>query len=167
MEQRVKERIARAKELLNTAKHAAMATVNADGTPHNSPFYLIVDETLEHIYFGSHPEPLHSQNVMRTEQMFVVVYDMIERGGLYMRAVNGRQLAGEELARGLAIHNQKRARDNKEPLLQSYYEGDNPQRMYGADLVGFWVNAAERGADGLIIRDYRLEVARSQLAPVF
>lgn len=58
--------IDRAKELLRTVRHAAMATVNADGTPHNTPFFLILDPELKRVYFGSHPHSVHSQNVVRT-----------------------------------------------------------------------------------------------------
>ena len=71
--QHIRERIDRAKELLATGRHGAMATVNADGSPHNTPFYLILDDTLEHIYFGSHPQSVHTQNVIRTGDMFIVV----------------------------------------------------------------------------------------------
>lgn len=116
MHEDVKSRIIRAKELLKTAKHAAMATVNEDGSPHNTPFYLILDDQLRRVYFGSHPDSLHSQNVVRTGQLFVVVYDMIEKGGLYMRAVNGRQLSGQMLDEGLAVHNATRARDGKRAI---------------------------------------------------
>ncbi len=40
-------RVIRAKELLQTAKHGCMATTNEDGTPHATPFYLIFDEDLQ------------------------------------------------------------------------------------------------------------------------
>lgn len=156
-------RIARGKELLKTAKHACMATVNADGTPHNTPFYLILDEKLGRIYFGSHPQSLHSQNVARTGEMFVVVYDMTEKGGLYMKATNGHELSGKELAEGLTAHNTTRARDGKESIKQELYEGANPQRMYGADLATFWVNVAERDANGYIAREHRHEIAAKDL----
>ena len=32
--------IIKARELLQTTRHAAMATINVDGTPHNTPFFL-------------------------------------------------------------------------------------------------------------------------------
>jgi hypothetical protein len=149
----------RAKELLKTAKHAAMATVNNDGTPHNTPFYLILDDKLEHIYFASHPEALHVRNVVRTGDMFVVIYDMIERGGLYIKAVRGHELKGEEFERAMTAHNAARARDGKAPIPPGNYQ----LHMYGADIVSFWVNEAERSGEGWVVRDYRREIKREQL----
>lgn len=65
LEELKKERIVRVRELLKTAKHASMATTNEDGTPHATPFYLILDHKLTRIYFGSHPQAQHSQNIIR------------------------------------------------------------------------------------------------------
>ncbi len=149
--------IARATELLKTARHAAMATVNHDGTPHNTPFYLILDKDIKNVYFGSHPDSLHVQNVLRTGNLFVVVYDAVERGGLFMRAEAGHVLLGKELATGLAAHNSARARDGREPIDLGYYQ-HGTQRMYGATITQLWVNAFERNAQGLILRDYRHEI---------
>lgn len=78
----VERGVKRAKELLATARHATMATVNKDGSPHNTPYYFLYDETLEHLYWASHPESLHSGNVVRSQQIFVVVYDMVERSSV-------------------------------------------------------------------------------------
>lgn len=149
----------RAKELLKIAKHAAMATVNADGTPHNTPFYVIFDDALEHVYFASHPGSLHVQNVTRTGDMFVVIYDMVERGGLYMKAVHGHELSGGELDKAMAAHNKARQRDGKKPIPPGNYQ----LHMYGADITTFWVNGTERNAEGWVIRDYREEITRKQL----
>lgn len=41
-----KERVKRAQELLVTAKHVAIATVNADGSPHNTPVFMAFDDGL-------------------------------------------------------------------------------------------------------------------------
>lgn len=163
MDEQVKQRIERAKMLVKTARHGTMATVNADGSPHNSPFYLMLDEKLGRLYWGSHPDSLHSQNILRTGQLFVVVYDMMEKGGLYLNCKNGHELEGDELVESLRVHNRNRARDGKEPIPLEYYQADTPQKMYGADITGLWVNQAERGEDGMVIRDYRFEVTPSQL----
>lgn len=54
------------KELVFTTRHAAMATVNDDGLPHNTPYFLMYDENLKHLYWGSHVDSQHSQNILRT-----------------------------------------------------------------------------------------------------
>ncbi|MDF2460776.1 MAG: hypothetical protein K0S68_179 [Candidatus Saccharibacteria bacterium] len=161
-EQRRAERTERARELLRTVRHAAMATVNADGSPHNSPYFFMAGPGLEHLYWGSHPESLHSQNILRTGQLFVVLYDAIERGGLFIEAGDGHILEGEELDDGLAVHNALRAREGQEPIGREYYV-EGPQRMWGARTKRFWVNASERDDDGGLVRDYRLEVRREDL----
>ncbi|HTE57934.1 MAG TPA: pyridoxamine 5'-phosphate oxidase family protein [Verrucomicrobiae bacterium] len=164
MDKSLKERIAYVKQMLATGRHAAMATVNADGSPHNSPFYLITDDNLQHLYFGSHPQSMHVQNVLRTGQLFVVMYDLMRGGGLYIQADHGHQLEGDELVQALAAHNKRNQRNNKPIIDLSYYQEDaNPQRMYGADITKMWVNWAQRDADGLIVRDYRHEVSAKEL----
>lgn len=165
MDKSLKERIAYVRHMLATGRHATMATVNADGSPHNSPFYLITDDTLQHVYFGSHPQSMHVQNVVRTGQLFVVMYDLMRGGGLYIQAEHGHQLQGDELVRALGFHNARNKRDGKKIIDLSYYQqGDNPQRMYGADITKMWVNFAERDPQGFIIRDYRHEVTPQDLA---
>jgi hypothetical protein len=153
------QHIGRARELLRTARHAAMATVNADGSPHNTPYFFMCDDTLEHLYWGSHSESQHSKNILRTGQVFVVLYDMRERGGLYIRAEQAHMVEGEESAAALAVHNKLRARDGRPPIPDTYYaDTKNPQRMWGAVPTNFWVNGAERDADGWITRDIRVEI---------
>lgn len=162
-QKKIEERIARGRELLQTARHAAMATVNEDGTPHNTPFYLILDDDLTHVYFGSHPLSVHSQNVARSGELFIVVYDIRERGGLYIKASHGHEVSGDELTTALSVHNARRAKESKAPIERSYYEGENPQRMFGAEIVSFAVNVEERGADGHLLREYRYEIRAEDL----
>jgi hypothetical protein len=161
--ERIPERIERAKQLLATVRHAAMATVNADGSPHNSPYRFIIDSSLEHLYWGSHPESQHSLNIIRTGQLFVVLYDAIERGGLYISGEEGHILEGDELAVGLAVHNAVREKAGEEALAVEYYKGDSPQRMWGARADRFWVNASKKGSDGHVLRDHRYEIKREDL----
>jgi hypothetical protein len=155
--------ITRAKELLSTARHAAMATVNEDGSPHNTPYRFLYDERLERVYWGSHPESQHSKNILRTGQLFIVVYDAAIGGGLYIRAEQGHVVEDDELDVALAVHNLFRTREGKQPLERLYYEGTAPQRMWCAAITGLWINDAETDAEGLIIRDFRQEITATDL----
>jgi hypothetical protein len=157
------QHIMRAKELLQTAKHAAMATVNADGSPHNTPFLFLHDDALTHVYWGSHPRSQHSQNILRTGQLFVVLYDAVERGGLYIRAKAGHVVEGDELDMALAVHNNFRARFGQLPLERDFYIKDAPQRMWDAETVAFWVNGEVRGANGKIAEDIRYDITPQDL----
>lgn len=155
--------IARGKELLASVLHAAMATVNEDGTPHNTPYFFMIDHDLRHLYWGSHPDSVHSRNIVRTGRLFVVLFSAYERGGLYIEADGGHILEGDELDIGLELLNARRAAQGEEPLGRDYYVGDKPQRMWGAKTLRFWVNGTRRGPDGLITQDIRTEVGREDL----
>lgn len=155
--------IERARWLLGNIKHAAMATVNADGSPHNTPYLFMKSDDLSELYWGSNPKSVHSHNVERTGAIFVVLYEANVGGGLYIRCHNARIAVGAELDRALAAHNQLRAKYDKEPLPKSYYVEPSEQRMYIADTVDFWVNYAERYESGLIREDKRLRVSKDQL----
>ncbi|MDB5181995.1 MAG: hypothetical protein JWP13_758 [Candidatus Saccharibacteria bacterium] len=149
--------------LLQTARHAAMATVNNDGSPHNTPFLFLHDEGFAKIFWSSHLESQHSQNILRTGQIFVVVYDVLEKGGVYFRANNGRILEDEELKLALDTHNAIRAQDNKRALTASYYTGDAPQKMWGADISEIWINDVLRDDSGLVVKDFRQKVSPEDL----
>lgn len=158
------QRIDRAKTLLATSKHAAMATVNNDGSPHNTPFFFMASTDLTKVYWGSHPESEHSKNILRTGKLFIVLYEANLSGGLYIRATNGRIAQGDELTEALDRHNQLRGeRYDKYPLPREYYEGDSSQRMWVADTKRFWVNGSSKDLSGAIIRDQRFEIKREEL----
>jgi len=163
MEKALAERIERARVILETARHAAIATVNEDGTPHNTPLVFIRDDKLDYIYWGSHPESLHSKNAIRTGNVFMVVYDMIKRGGLYIQAMNAHELSGAELVKALKIRNDMFVAQGGEPIQLAYYQGNSPQRMYAAKTAHVWVNVAERDAQGDVLKDSRVEISRSDL----
>ena len=163
MQKTLDEQVGRARELLDTVIHAAMATVNEDGSPHNTPYFFMCNSDLTRLYWGSHPQSMHSRNLARTGQLFVVLYEADKRGGLFIRADNARIAEGTELSEALAEHNRRRVLQGKDALRLGYYQGDNPQRMYIADTKQFWVNGTERGSDGNIIRDIRTEIPRDVL----
>lgn len=159
----IEERIRRAKELLKTARHAAMATVNTDDSPHNTPFFFLHDDHFKYIYWSSQPDSLHSQNIVRTGLLFVVIYDKSQGGGLYIKCDNGHELSGMELEKALDTHNKVRLQENKLALSIEYYSGSRPQRMYGAKPVTFWVNVTKRDIEGYITKEYRYEIQPQEI----
>lgn len=163
MDEDLKRKIQRAKELLATSRHAAMATVNEDGSPLNTPLRFILDPKLEYFYWGSHPESTHSVNLLRTGKAFIVLYDAIQRGGLYIQAEGAHALSGDELVNALALHNKKRAEEGADALTLEYYSGDSPQRMWSAHMTNFWVNKSEKDTKGHVARDGRQEITTKDL----
>jgi hypothetical protein len=163
MQATLEQQIVRARELLQTAFHAAMATVNKDGSPHNSPFMFMRDEKLSKVYWGSHPASIHSKNILRTGKLFVVLYNAKERGGLYLRCGDGRILEGEELRIALDIHNNVRTSRGKDKIGIDYYVGDSPQRMWSATIEQLWVNGTTRDQNDHVIQDIRTEITAADL----
>ncbi|HSX44115.1 MAG TPA: hypothetical protein VLE69_02350 [Candidatus Saccharimonadales bacterium] len=156
-------RVKRAKWLLANIKHAAMATVNEDGSPHNTPYFFMASSGLEELYWGSHPDSLHSINIVRTGKLFVVLYEANEVGGLYIECTNGRIAENDELERALARHNELRKSLGSDELPKGYYESPSEQRMWLCDTNKFWINEAERDDNGKIRVDKRQPVTRLDL----
>jgi|SRR3989344_1511423 len=163
MEADLPKKIERARELIFTSRHISIATVNEDGSPHNSPVRFLYDPKLEYVYWGSHPESVHSKNIKRTGQIFCALYDRIKQGGLYMKGQGAHELGGKELEEALVIHNTFRIKEGSEPLELSYYENASPQRMWGARITNFWVNYIDKGTDGHVKKDGRIEITAKDL----
>lgn len=153
----------RAKELIYTSKHISLATTNADGSPHNSPVRFFYDEKLENIYWGSNVEALHSQNILRTGQIFAVLFDRIEYGGVYINCVGGHILLGKELEIGIEITNSFRAKEGEQKITIDYYSTGSVQKMWSAKIANLWINMPVRDENGLILRDERVELDRNIL----
>lgn len=47
----ISDKITRAVWLLDNVHHAAMATVNSDGTPHNTPYFFIRNKSLTELFW--------------------------------------------------------------------------------------------------------------------
>jgi hypothetical protein len=148
------------KELLKNIRHCALATVNSDGSPHNTPLFCLFNQDLSKIYWGSHPDSLHSRNIERTHEGFVVIYDSVKPGlgGLYLTLKNAHCVTDSELSEALQIHNSKRA-----PLDISYYQKPNAQRMWVADIVRIEIYGSIRDAEGHIYKEGRKEISAKEL----
>ena len=153
----------RAKELIFTSNHIALATTNADGSPHNSPMKFFYDEKLQNIYWSSNLEALHSQNILRTGQVFGVIFDRIEFGGVYIRCEGGHILEGKELEIGLEIVNTSRVQEGKEKVALDDYSAGSIQKIWSAKIANLWINMPVRDEKGFILRDERVEVKRKDL----
>jgi len=155
-----------AKKLLKTVRHAAYATVNEDGSPHNSPLMLIYNESLTKLYIGSYSESLHCKNLVRTGKTFAVLYDSFTKGqgGVYITGVNAHECADDELVEALRVHNAVRARQGNQPIDISYYQEDKPsQRIYSIDIAKVETYSVIRREDGLFVSEHRVEVGAKDL----
>ncbi|HZM64286.1 MAG TPA: pyridoxamine 5'-phosphate oxidase family protein [Candidatus Saccharimonadales bacterium] len=160
------ERLARARQLLAEIHHVPIATVNEDGSPHNSPVFMAFDDDLN-AFWASNIDSQHSQNIARTGRVFLVIFDSREgRGGLYIEAHAEALQTPGDIADG-----HKQLKDVKQQLYggtaglgdPDFFNGSTPQRIYRATPQRLWVNASERNADGIYLRDKRLEISLKQL----
>jgi 8-oxo-dGTP diphosphatase len=160
------DQIELAKKLLKTVRHAAYATINEDGTPHNSPLMLIYNEQLTKLYIGSYTDSVHSKNLIRTGKAFAVVYDSFikNQGGVYITGSNAKECEGDELIEALRVHNSARARYGSSPLTIDFYQRNKPsQRMYSIDIAKIELYSVVRDGVGLIIKETRVEVFTKDL----
>jgi hypothetical protein len=153
------------RELLNMVRHIALATVNTDGSPHNTPLFFIYNSDYSKMYWGSHPNSLHSKNIERTGQGYAVVYDskVTGQGGLYLILKNAHEVTKVELPEALKVHNDTRKRWGKDPLALEYYKQPNPQRMYVADITKIETYAFIQDAEGLVVEETRVETTAEDL----
>ena len=156
-------RLARAGQLLHEIHNVAMATVNADGSPHLSPVFMAFDEQLNG-YWSSHPDSQHSQNIVRTGQAFLTVFDSREgHGGLYIEAMAHLLEDRQAKAQALAVLQKLKAALGRRMGPLSHYTGSGPQRLYQAAPVRLSMSHAHRDHHGVITRDARTEVTLADL----
>jgi len=159
-----KVRIENVKSLLQEICHVAIATVNEDGSPHNTPVFAGISNDLR-IFWASHPDSVHSQNIDRSERAFIVLFDSINKGeGLYINAA-ARKVSTEMFDEGLKVLNDTRTRRGRNIVAKDKFS-DTTQVLYYAEPIELWVNAVERDQLDNIIRDYRFEVSLKDLKHV-
>jgi hypothetical protein len=156
-------KINRAKELIYTSKHISFATTNADSSPHNSPMRFLYDKKLENIYWSSNIEALHSQNILRTGQIFAVLFDRMDIGGVFIKCEGGHILEEKELEVGLEITNSARTKEGQEKISLDYYSTVSSQKMWSAKINSLWINIPVRDENGFILRDEKVELERNDL----
>lgn len=153
------------KDLAQNSRYIVLATVNEDGTPHNSPLFYIPSEKLDKIFMGTHPQSLHARNITRSGEAFGVIFGRVPDGGrgIYLKINNFREVSDDELPNALHTHNNARSKIGKEPIQIEYYKKTSPQRMYVGDIVEISVNDAVRDDQGRLIQDVRKLIDASQL----
>lgn len=149
------------RHLLAHVPHVALATVNDDGTPHNTPVRGVFNDVL-HMFWASSPEAQHSKTIVRDGKVFAVVFNSAEGGGgLYMAGQAQVIEDGSQFDYAYALLKHERAdMDSMER-----YRGNGPQRMYRFVPEKFWVHRAVKDEDGYFITDERVPVTLADIAP--
>lgn len=156
------ERLERIRNLLQEICHVAIATVNEDGSPHNTPVFGGIDNQLR-IYWALHPNSMHSQNIARTGQAYIVLFDSIGPGGGLFINAKAKEVEQGEFDQALKMFNEARAKRGRDIVGADKFT-DSVQRLYVAEPLETWVNLAERNEQGNVIRDYRHEISLNDLS---
>lgn len=152
------------KELLKTLSHIALATVNEDGTPHNTPLFFAVDKNFTRIYFASKEESVHTKNFVRTGRAFVVMYNSNTfQGGVYLTVEKGRKSEGEELEEGLKTYNEKCAETMNDALPPAFHLIEDGYRLYAGNITKIEVYHSVEDENGQIKRESRREIPAEEI----
>lgn len=156
------ERI-RVKELLQTVLHVPVATVNDDGSPLSSPVFAAFDEKLR-MYWASNIDAQHSANIRRDARVFLVLFDSMEHGGgLYIEA-QAHEIADEnELKKAVGVVNKRRTSLGRAKASAADFSNDSVQKIYCAEPLKLWINVSRRNAEGRVLSDERVEIAKADL----
>jgi nitroimidazol reductase NimA-like FMN-containing flavoprotein (pyridoxamine 5'-phosphate oxidase superfamily) len=130
----------KAKAILDAIKYATLATVSSDGDPWNSPVYYVVDEDYN-LYWASHTESQHSQNISTNGKVFIAVYDStVPWGtgtGVFMQARAREVTEQQEIVKACRLR-QARVPEASQPLED--FMSDKPRRIYCATPQHIWIN---------------------------
>lgn len=159
-----KESIERICELIGYIPHVVIATVNEDGTPHNTPVFGTFDDKL-HFFWSSSPESQHSKNILRDGHVFIILFDSQGgNGGLYMSGTAAQLDSETHLTYGYDLLCAAKKRLGA-PMgaKETYHVDDGPQRLYRAEPVKLWTSHSQKDATGAIIFDERIEINSQDL----
>jgi hypothetical protein len=149
----------RATEVLRTIRYATVATADLQARPWNSPVYSAHDDELN-IFWISDKQNKHSQNVRQNPRAFIVFYDSTvplgQGEGLYFSATVS------ELSDPRDIQIARELVDGSDSSGMEEYSGNGVCRIYRATPENAWINTVE-ARDGIIVRDYRIEIPLSEL----
>lgn len=147
-----------ARHILEKIQFATISTVTGAGDPWGTPVFYAHDGQ-GNLYWSSHPESVHSQNLAGSHKAFITIYNSKAREGegtgLYMRALVETLDDQKEILHALELLGQRRGRPFLHP--EKFY-GNGPQRIYKAAPQQCWINDADQDADGDFIKDYKVEI---------
>ena len=130
----------KAQSILSRIYYATLSTVDPSGNPWNSPVYCAYDENYN-VYWGSHVESQHSQNIRANHKVFIVVYDStVQPGdgeGVYIQAHVEEITDPAEIAKGHKLLQDRRP--NWYWKLEEL-QPDKPVHLFKAIPERIWMN---------------------------
>lgn len=152
------------KGLLDTVRHIALATVNEDGTPHNTPLFFAYDDNFEKIYFVSRPDALHSKNMLRDGNAFAVIYDSNEfKGGIYITINNSRIPNGKELDEALKKYHARCDKFDIDVLPDNFHSANSDYRLFIGDVSKIEIYSSKEDKNNRLKQECRKEISAEEL----
>lgn len=146
---------ANAKLVPDRINYATPATVSSEGQPWNTPVYCAYDQDYN-IYWGSHVDSQHSQNILANGKVFIVIYDSTVASGfgsgVYIQAECTELTDSEEIT---AAHKLIQDRRPSPYWKLEEVQNDRPVHLFKAVPQEIWMNG-EGSKDGQYI-DIRVE----------
>lgn len=159
------KRIEQVRRTIANSKIVPIATVSPGGVPHNSPVFLAFDADFNAIW-SSDPASQHSQNIERTGQVFLAVFDSANSvgGGLYIEAQASEiPVQDPDFLPALKVYAEaKKIADAPVPIRDDFTQPKG-QRLYIAVPKSLWINYSTKDESGKIIRDQRFRVTIAAL----
>jgi uncharacterized protein YhbP (UPF0306 family) len=103
------ERVAVARQIVDSNLYMTLATADDDGRPWPSPVWYAHDR-YTHFFWVSRPDARHSRNLVTRPTISIVIFDstapMGQGQGVYVEAL-ASELTGSEREQGIAIYSQR------------------------------------------------------------
>jgi nitroimidazol reductase NimA-like FMN-containing flavoprotein (pyridoxamine 5'-phosphate oxidase superfamily) len=132
---------ATATEIIDGSMYMVLGTADESGRPWVSPVYFAA-RAYSDFYWVSLPDAQHSRNLAGRPEVSIVVFDSgvpIGTGqGVYMSA-RAEELAGEELARGIAVFARRSDEHGGRPWGPDDVRPPAPHRLYRATVDQHWM----------------------------
>ena len=142
----------------------ALATVNEDGTPHNTPLFFAIDPQLQNVYFASREDSLHSKNLARTGRGFAVLYNSHEfTGGLYLTIAEAGIVSDQDKDKALKVYEETCRSWNNNALPENFSTGNSDYKLYQGTIEKIEIYESEEGSDGKLKKERRKEVILKDL----
>ena len=159
------KRIAQAFQIVRATPIAALSTVSPGSKPHNSPVFMAFDANFNGVW-SSKIDSQHSQNIARTGEAFIVVYDSSgEQGaGLYIEAeVHMLTKESPDFALALEVFREAKMLCGAPEPRANDFARPGGQRLYLAVPKVLWVNYTTKDSHGKIVGDERFRVTAASL----
>lgn len=131
-----------AEAILNSIQYVTVATVDADGTPWNTPVAAYHFDSDYVLYWASWQGNQHSKNIRANGRAFVVVYDSTPfdnqpHAGVYMQGVASELTQEDDVMKAALVFGD----DAYNPSDGMQYLGDHPRRIYKFVPAKVWINS--------------------------